>query len=672
MERIIVIKEWKPVSKSKQVRDVVTFFQYMRERLEKKLVNEAGIFSTVFESVEQGILLFKVIRDSSNQIIDFEYILINRWAEFLLGNTRTDLIGKRQLEEYPYLREVGVFDLQVNVIETGESIKIDFYYGFQGLNKWYKNVMIKISETELLVTFDDITKQKEADIDLENLQSIFLQSQALGKIGSYEWNFVTRKLTLSPEMREILCSVIIKNVDAISLESHPFEEFIHPDDREKANKAIKKAIFDHKLYDIEYKILCPGNRIKYVWSRGKVFYDNHENPIKIISTVLDITEWKRSRHEIQKREILLNLAEGMANLGSYEFDIENKSAIWSDQLFRIYGYEPNEFEPKEDNLFMVVHPQDKEYIKKLFTKTTFYEDEFEYQFRFIRKDSSLGVSYGKARVIKNENKQIIRITGFVQDITERVKILEQLKTLNSELEMRVTDRTKELSIIIDNLKMLNDSLDNYAYIISHDLKAPLTVIEGLVPFIKEDCQARPFGEEGMKMLDMVGAKVEDMKDIIENVLKTAKMQKQIKEPINLLHLCQDVLTTLNPPSHFQIHISYNLPIVNYNRTSLKQILQNLIGNAFKYMDKEIPDIKIGAVEKDKYYQIYVRDNGSGITEDKLSKIFERFEIAHSKENIESYGLGLSIVKQLVEANGGRVWVESELGKGSNFYFTIPK
>lgn len=644
----------------------------MSERFEKKLVNEDEIFSTVFESVEQGILLFKVIRNSCNRIIDFEYVHVNRWAELLLGNTRTHLIGRRQIEEYPYLKEVGIFDMQVKVVETGESIKTDFFYGFQGLNRWYKNGMIKINETELLVTFNDITKQKEADIELENLQSIFLQSQALGKIGSYEWNFVTRKLTLSPEMIEILCSGTIKNVDAISLESHPFEEFIHPDDREKANQTIKNAIFDHKPYDIEYKVLCPGDIIKYVWSRGKVFYSNQGKPIKIISTVLDITEWKRSKHESQRREILLTLAEGMANIGSYEFDIEHNSAIWSDQLYRIYGYEPNEFDPKEDNIFMVVHPGDKEYIKKLFTELTFIEDEFEYQFKFIRKDSTQGVSYGKARVFRNENKQITKITGFVQDITERVKMLEQLKSLNAELESRVNNRTKELSISIDNLKMLNASLDNYAYIISHDLRAPLSVIEGLVPFIKQECQTRPMDEEGMKMLDMVVGKVEDMKNIIEEVLKTAKRQKQIKEPVNLLNLCQDVLSTLNPPSHFHIHISYSLPIVTYNKSSLKQILQNLIGNAIKYMDKNDPDIKIGSIETDTYYQICVRDNGSGIPEDKLSIIFDRFEIAHTKENIESHGLGLSIVKQLVEANAGRVGVESELGKGSNFYFTIPK
>ncbi|MBO9703614.1 MAG: PAS domain-containing protein, partial [Sporocytophaga sp.] len=290
----------------------------MSERFEKKFVYEGGIFSTVFESVEQGIIIFKSIRDSSNQIIDFEYILINRWAENLLGKSRTHLIGKRWLEEYPHLKDLGIFDMHAKVLETGESINTDFFYGFQGLNKWYKNGIRKIGEAELLVTFDDITKQKEANIELENLQSIFLQSQALGKIGSYEWNFVTRKLILSPEMLEILCSKAVKNVDALSLEKHPFEEFIHPDDKENANQAIKKAIFDHKPYDIEYKVSCPGKIIKYVWSRGKVYYDNQGTPIKIISTVLDITEWKRSRYESQKREILLNLAEGMANLGSYE------------------------------------------------------------------------------------------------------------------------------------------------------------------------------------------------------------------------------------------------------------------------------------------------------------------------------------------------------------------
>ncbi|WP_028978311.1 PAS domain-containing protein [Sporocytophaga myxococcoides] len=646
-------------------------FNVMAKRLQKKIVKSDTMFSTVFDSVEQGIILLKVIRDSSDQINDFEFVLVNRWSEKLLDRAKGDLIGKRWLEEYPHVKELGVFDLQVKVMETGETINTDYFYGFQGINKWFKNRIIKISEDEVLATFDDITQQKEANLQIEDLQSIFLESQSLGKIGSYEWNFLDKKLTLTPAMSDILCYAI-KDVADVSMEKHPFVEVIHPDDKEKANQAIRNAIYDHNLYNVEYTILCPGNIIKYVWSRGKVFYDNQDKPIKMIGTVLDISEWKRSKHEIQKRELLLTFAEEMANLGSYEFDIENGKTTWSDQLYKMYGYAPNEFELTEENLLKVVHPNDKEYFKRIFDQRIFLEDAFDYQFTFVRKDSSVGVSYGKARVFKNENNQVTKVTGFIQDITERVMLVEQLRSLNAELESRVNERTKELSIIIDNLKMLNDSLDNYAYIISHDLKAPLTVIEGLVPFIKEDCQAIPYDEEGMKMLDMVAAKVEDMKNIIENVLRTAKMQKQIKEPINLLHLCQDVLTTLNPPSHFQIQIPDSLPIVNYNRTSLKQILQNLIGNAIKYMDKENPNIKIESIEKDKYYQISVSDNGSGIPEEKLSRIFERFEIAHSKENIESHGLGLSIVKQLVEANGGSVWVESRLGKGSDFYFSIPK
>ncbi|MBO9701827.1 MAG: PAS domain-containing protein [Sporocytophaga sp.] len=655
-----------------EIGDLAHSFNLMAKSLQEKITRSNTMFSTVFESVEEGIILLKIIRDSSGKIKDFEFVLVNRWAEILLDRKRTDLIGKRWAEEYPYVKDIGLYNLQVKVAETGKPLNTDFFYGFQGLNVWYRNKVVKIGDDELLATFDDITQLKESNIQLENLQSIFLQSQTLGKIGSFEWNFQNKTLTVTPEMSEVLCSNPIKNTESLSIEGHPFEEFIHPDDREKANQAIRKAIFDRKPYNVEFTILCPENIIKYVWSRGKVFYDNLGEPIKMIGTVLDISEWKKSKLEIEKRKILLSLAEEMANLGSYEFDIENKKNVWSDQLYRIYGYEPNEFELTEENQLKIIHPDDKEYAKRLFDKWIFQEDAFEYQFKFVRKDSTIGVGYGKVKVIKNENNRVIKVTGFVQDITERVKMLEQLKSLNTELETRVNERTKELSISIDNLKKLNDSLDKYAYIISHDLKAPLSVIEGLVPFIKEDCQSRPLDDEGIKMLDMVIGKVEDMKSIIENVLKSAKKEKQIKEPINLLHLCQDVLTTLNPPSHFHIHISYSLPIVNYNRTSLKQILQNLIGNAIKYMDKENPDIKIGSVEMESYYQISVRDNGSGITEGKLLKIFEPFEIAHKKEKIDSHGIGLSIVKEIVESNGGRVWVESELGKGSSFYFTILK
>lgn len=215
-------------------------------------------------------------------------------------------------------------------------------------------------------------------------------------------------------------------------------------------------------------------------------------------------------------------------------------------------------------------------------------------------------------------------------------------------------------------------LDKYAYVISHDLKAPLNNVQGLVHIIKEEYKDKPLDQEGTEMLSMIEMKTEDMKGMIDNLLQSAKDLKKIKEPINLFHLAHEVVSVLNPPSSIHIFIKHDLPIVKYHRASLIQILQNLIGNSIKYMDKERPLIKVGHVDKKNFHQICITDNGSGVPLHKRDHIFKSFEIGHNDERIESHGLGLSIAKQLVEEHGGKIWVEGEPGEETNFCFTIPK
>ncbi|WMJ72108.1 PAS domain S-box protein [Cytophagaceae bacterium ABcell3] len=258
------------------------------------------------------------------------------------------------------------------------------------------------------------------------------------------------------------------------------------------------------------------------------------------------------------------------------------------------------------------------------------------------------------------------------DVTARKEYQQNLEKINHELEERVKDRTKELSKTNEKLIYVNQKLDKYAYLISHDLKAPLSNIEGLASMVKADYQGKALDQEGVEMLGMMEAKVHDMKDIITNLLQAAKDEIKDKELVDLYQEAQKAVRTLDPPPHFHIFIQHNLPVVKYQKSSIVQIFQNLIGNSIKYMDKKSPLITVSCKEAEAYYMICVTDNGSGIPEDKLPKVFELFEKAHEGQVKDSHGIGLSIVKQLVEQNGGEVWVESVYGNETKFHFSIPK
>ncbi|MFN6943598.1 MAG: ATP-binding protein [Cytophagaceae bacterium] len=515
-------------------------FNLMAEKLQEKIMRSESLFSTVFDSVEHGIVFLKAVRGEDRKIVDFEYMLVNKCAEQFLGRERSDLIGKRLLREYPFIKEIGNFDLQVKAIKTGKTVENEYYYGYKTDKRWFRSVYTKVSDEEVLFTFDDITNEKEANLRMEYTQSILLQSQDLGKVGSFELN------------------------------------------------------------------------------------------------------------------------------------LENNELLWSDTLYRIYGYEPGEVEVDNYQFLDLIHPDDRGYVFDVFTSQIYQHEAVEYEFKFMRKDDTEGTGQGKIRSIINSEGKVCKVIGFVQDISDRVKILEQLKELNAKLEQRVEERTMELKLSNDNLKNLNESLDKYAYIISHDLKAPLASIDGLINFLNEDYQDKALDQEGLEMLEMITEKVGVMRTIIDEVLKRVKHEKLIKVPVNLSDVVREVINTLNPPEYFNFIIDQNLPTVKYNKASVIQIMQNLISNAIKFMDKNEPVVKITCIEERDFFKIVVIDNGQGIPKGKLDKIFEAFEVAHKAERIESHGLGLSIVKQLVESHGGNVWAESEFGQGTCFYFTIPK
>jgi len=256
--------------------------------------------------------------------------------------------------------------------------------------------------------------------------------------------------------------------------------------------------------------------------------------------------------------------------------------------------------------------------------------------------------------------QEVLLEAFV-DITERRQAEETLERLNKDLESAVWELTRA-----------NKELQEFAYIAAHDLKTPLRAIGTLADWISKD-YADKFDEQGREQVRLLVAKAKQMTALIDDILQYSRAGKslQVDQQVDLNRILSDVIREIAPPENIEITVENQLPTIRCKKTHVIQILQNLLSNAVKYMDKPQGQIRVGCVAQEDSWRFSVADNGPGIDKKYFDKIFKIFQTLAPRDGIESTGIGLSIVKKLVELNKGRVWVESQVGTGSTFFFTLP-
>jgi signal transduction histidine kinase len=276
---------------------------------------------------------------------------------------------------------------------------------------------------------------------------------------------------------------------------------------------------------------------------------------------------------------------------------------------------------------------------------------------------------------------------------ERNLMYEKLQEAHDNLEERVRDRTSELEQVNQTLRLeiaerqraekalrrasqdleiANNELKDFAYIVSHDLKAPLRAVTQLVGWLAAD-YAQAFDDEGKESLGLLVNRVTRMHNLIDSILHYSRLGRIRDEmtEVDLNRLVSEVIELVAPPPHITITVENELPIVTCEQIRIQELFQNLLDNAIKYMDKPDGQIRIGCLRKDSCWQCRVSDNGPGIEEKYHEKIFQIFQTLQARDEMESTGIGLTVVKKIVELHGGEVWVESRVGSGTTFFFTLP-
>ena len=308
--------------------------------------------------------------------------------------------------------------------------------------------------------------------------------------------------------------------------------------------------------------------------------------------------------------------------------------------------------------------------------------------QFAMQQRAMGIS---SEELFLANQQLKRESVAQQEVIDKLKrVIETLKFYELPEQENSTDldglklvdfidnQTKEIVEInkqreklLDELAHQNQELSDYAHMVSHDLKSPLRSIDTLTTWLKNDYESK-FDDAGKDSLKLIRNNVEKMDTLINGILEYSTIGKNQLEryDVDLDKLIKDVLNIIEIPQHISIIKKGNFPVLKGDKYRLQQLFQNMLENAIKYNDKAVGLIEIGVENRDDFWEFYVKDNGIGIEETYFNKIFKTFE--KLENNPQSTGIGLSIVKKIIDLYGGKIWLTSELNKGTTFFFTIKK
>ncbi|WP_310421996.1 PAS domain S-box protein [Chamaesiphon sp. VAR_48_metabat_135_sub] len=587
--------------------------------------------------------IYSAIRDTAGQIIDFRFEYLN--AAALESNQMTAADMDRGLcEMFPAQCETGLFEKYCQVVTTGVPLILDdsIYtdvFGTQLLTRSYDTRISKLNDG-FVAAWRDVTVQKQAEHERDRFFDLSIDLLATGNFAGY----FTR---LNPAFERVL------GFTSAELMAQPFSYFVHPDDLEHTISAANGLSLGTMAVDFENRYRCQDGSYRWLsWTatpsiESKSWYavarditdsKRVEAELEQIAAALRASEWKFSAIFNQTFERI-----GLLSLNGIVLEI-NRSALDS---FAHLGYaQYSEIIGKEfwETPWWKHSPQLQAQLKTAIFEAA--NGQFiNYQFQFPAPSGGQIVLDFSLKPVFNEIGRVVTIVAEGHDITD-------LKQIQAALEQR------------------NQDLDSFVHIVSHDLKAPLRAIANLSQWIEEDLEGEILTEIQPQLV-LLRSRVARMSATIDGLLDYARIGRSNDkiEPVCVAQLLAETIDSLAPPPTFSISIAPNLPTLNTKRLFLSQVFANLIGNVIKHHDRSDGSIQISCQECGGFYEFEIADDGPGIAPENHDKVFAIFQAVNPQNSPDSTGIGLAIVKKIIETEGGTIRLESELGHGTTFYFT---
>ncbi len=503
--------------------------------------------------------------------------------------------------------------------------------------------------------FTDIDVLKKTEEELRKAEARWKFAIEGTEQGLWDWDIPSGRVFFSRQWKNMLGY----KEDEIGNSLTEWEKRVHPDDIEKAWEDVQKHLRgDTEMYRNEHRMQCKDGSYKWILDRGKVIeYDNNGKPVRMIGTHTDISERLEKEMLLQEKEAIYRFLfeHNPAPMLIYEKESLQMLAV-NEAFLRNYGYHPDEIATM--HLPDLYPEEEKEPIRKLAERLKGYAFAGEWHHR--KKDGTLItiIAHSHDLIFEGKSARVAVIT----DITYLKKIEQEL----TEARIRAEESDRLKTAFLANM--------------SHEIRTPMNGIIGFCELLNDPDITL---QKQREYINIIRNSSYRLLGIINDIIDISKIEAgQVvirKEKSDLVALLDEAVSFFNNEAkkkNLTISTTYSkIPRKVYviaDRTKLYQILSNLLKNAIKFTAEGT--IETGFEEKNNEIIVFVRDTGIGMNDQDKEQIFERFRQGENtrSNNYEGAGLGLSISKAFIEMMGGRIWVESELGKGSTFYFTIPK
>lgn len=527
-------------------------------------------------------------------------------------------------------------------------------------------------------TSKDVAKLQAINIKLNKSDFLSRKAEILSSFGTWEWNLNSHKIEYSDNLYRILGY----EPQSFPSTNDTFLTFVHPEDKEIVEKIMQKIVNDEDLPPSSFRIIRPDGKIRQFSATGKLFTDKLVNKT-VLGVTHDITEdynktqllkkniedLKESNKELELLDESSKQAEILGNYGSWVLNFESNTFMYSDNKFRLMGYEPKDFEPSIENLLLHVHEEDKQIVIDANEKALQTGEIPTMNYRIIKKD-------GEIRRFRTIAKSFTDLSGAesmigtTQDVTDDYNKGKLLQERNLELEQ--------------NIKELNE----FNHVASHDLQEPLRKIQTFISRLK-DKEKENLSDFGKDYLLRIEKASDRMRILINDLLQYSRTNRGDKNftDVDLNQVLVNSLVELsqNIEEKKAIIKKETLETIQGVDFQMQQLFTNLISNSLKYSkDSEVPQIEIKykkTIAKDEailndysnrmFHKISFTDNGIGFEQENAEKIFLLFNRLHGKTEYQGTGVGLAICKKIIDNHNGYIFATSQPNIGTTFTIYIP-